>query len=258
MTAAISLGIGGIAGWRVIQRTEERQLQAVAEDPVVQRSTRYFRENVAGKTAADIVDDYKMLSVMLGAFGLQDDLPNKALIRKVLESDLADDKSLVNRLTDKRYLRLAEAVQLNDGDFDAEALGSRISQSYLTQEYERRIGEGDESLRFALNARRELQNMVGRTSSNNTLWYEVMGNPPLREVFEKAFGFGSGYAKLSVDRQLVEFTKAAERYLGSSDFADLTTDSSIERLVTTYLARSQITTNAAQNRYSAALSLLTS
>ena len=100
--------------------------------------------------------------------------------------------------------------------------------------------------------------MRERTSSNNTLWYEVLGNPPLREVFEKAFGFGSDYGKLSVDRQLEEFTKASERYLGSADFKDIASDAGIDRLVTSYLARSQITTTFAQNRYSTALTLLTS
>ena len=45
--AAINLGIGGIAGWRILQRTEASQVQAIAQDPVVQRSTAYFRENTA-------------------------------------------------------------------------------------------------------------------------------------------------------------------------------------------------------------------
>jgi hypothetical protein len=220
--AAINLGIGGIAGWRILQRTEASQVQAIAQDPVVQRSTAYFRENTAsGITAEDLVGNYRLLSVALGAFGLEDDLPNKAFLRKILESDVGDQTSLVNRLSDKRYLRLAQAMGMEEGGNASANLGERISEAYLEREFERRVGEGDESLRLALNARRELESMRERTSSNNTLWYEVLGNPPLREVFEKAFGFGSDYGKLSVDRQLEEFTKASERYLGSADFKDI-------------------------------------
>jgi hypothetical protein len=257
--AAINLGIGGIAGWRILPRTEASQVQAIAQDPVVQRSTAYFRENTAsGITAEDLVGNYRLLSVALGAFGLEDDLPNKAFLRKILESDVGDQTSLVNRLSDKRYLRLAQAMGMEEGGNASANLGERISEAYLEREFERRVGEGDESLRLALNARRELESMRERTSSNNTLWYEVLGNPPLREVFEKAFGFGSDYGKLSVDRQLEEFTKASERYLGSADFKDIASDAGIDRLVTSYLARSQITTTFAQNRYSTALTLLTS
>lgn len=259
MTIAISLGVGGIAGWRILQRTETRQIETLAKDPIIQRSAQYFRDNVrSDMTAEDIVGDYKMLSVALGAFGLEADLPNKAFIQKILESDISDSKSLVNRLSDKRYLRLAKAMQLGGEAVDPAQLSQVVSEAYLQREYERRVGDGDESLRLALNARRELQGMAERESSNNTLWYEVMGNPPLREVFEKAFGFGAGYGNLPVERQLEEFTKASERYLGSASFKDLTTDAGIDRLVTTYLARSQITTNFAQNRYSTALTLLTS
>lgn len=257
MTMSLSVGLGGIAGWKILQRTEARQLERIASDPVVQRDTTYFRDIISGGiSAADIVDDYRVLSVALGAFGLEDDIANKAFIRKVLESDLSDEKSLVNRLSDKRYLRLAQAFQLGNPDTDKTALGASISDAYLQREYERRVGESDESLRLALNARRELEQFAGRDSSSKTLWFEVLGNPPLREVFEGAFGFGDSYGKLSIDRQLEEFTKASERYLGSSEFADITNEISINKIIVNYLARSQISSGAVQNRYSSALALL--
>ncbi len=122
--AAINLGIGGIAGWCILQRTEASQVQAIAQDPVVQRSTAYFRENTAsGITAEDLVGNYRLLSVALGAFGLEDDLPNKAFLRKILESDVGDQTSLVNRLSDKRYLRLAQAMGMEEGGNASANLG---------------------------------------------------------------------------------------------------------------------------------------
>ena len=98
--------------------------------------------------------------------------------------------------------------------------------------------------------------MGTRTSSNKTLWYEVLGNGPLRKVFEGAFGFGTTYGRLPIDRQYEEFTKAAERTLGSSSFKDLSQPDAIDQLVHNYMARSQIATASGQNRYSAALTLL--
>ena len=113
---AITVGLGGLAGWRVLQRMESRQVEATAKDPVVQRAAAYFKGNLSTTTTADdLVGDYKMLQVALGAFGLDTDIANKAFIRKVLESDLGDRSSLANRLGDKRYLRFAEAFG-NIGD----------------------------------------------------------------------------------------------------------------------------------------------
>lgn len=255
--AAISIGIGGLAGWKVLQRIETRQIQALAQEKSVQRSTEYFRENLSsGMTPEDLTGDYRMLSVALKAFGLETDINNKAFIRKILEADVNDPKSLVNRLSDKRYLKFAQAFALSSDDIDIEALGQTVSASYVQREFETRIGESDETMRLALNARRELQAMVGRSSSNNTLWYEVMGNAPLRKVFQTAFGFSDSFSNLSVDRQLQEFTKVAERRLGSAQLTEIATDEGIEKLITNYLARSQMATSVGQNRYSAALTLL--
>lgn len=260
MTVAISVGLGGLAGWKILQRTQDRQLEALASDASIQRATGYFRDRIEVTNSAEaLIADYRMLNVALSAFGLEDDLPNKAFIRQVLESDLSDDQSLANRLGDKRYLRLAQAFDFAGGNrTDDAGFADEISQAFLNREFERRVGQSDETLRLAMNAQRELQGFVGRTSSNTTLWFEVLGNPPLREVFEGAFGFGSAYSQLSVDRQLTEFTKAAERFLGTSDLTEIAGGAKSDRLMQAFLVRSQLTESVAQTRYSAALQLLTS
>ena len=254
MTAAITVGLSGLAGWRVLQRMESRQVEATAKDPTVQRATAYLRENLtATTTAADLVGDYKMLQVALGAFGLDSDLASKAFIRKVLEADLGDSASLVNRLGDKRYLKLAQAF---DKRTDVVATGKALTQAYVQRQFEKRVGEGDESYRLALNARNEVKAFATRTSSDKTLWYEVLGNEPLRTVFAGAFRMPSSIANLSVDCQLEEFMSASERFLGSSSFSAISTDATIDKLTTRYLALSQVQTATTSNRYAAALSLL--
>lgn len=257
MAIAIALGATGLAGWRVLKTSEARHLENLGKDAVVQRSTAYFREKIGSiETAGDLVKDYRLLSVALGAFGLEDDIASRAFIQKVLESDTADDRSLVNRLSDKRYLRLATAFGFGNSGSTSADLGATISDAFLRREFERRVGESDENLRLALNARREMQQLVGRSSSDRTIWYEVLGNPPLRKVFEGAFGFGESYGKLPIDRQLEEFTKAAERFLGGATFKHLSSQDGTDRLIRNFLSRSQLATSPAQNRYSAALTLL--
>ncbi|WP_211341090.1 DUF1217 domain-containing protein [Paracoccus methylarcula] len=261
---SISVGLGGIAGWGILQRLEGRQKAILAKDPIIQRQTRHFRDRIElTKMARDLVGDYRMLSVALGAFGLEDDIGNKAFIRKVLESDLDDRRSLANRLADKRYLRLAEEFGFQDATSSEASAASRdpgfaerISRAYLDREYERRVGLGDENLRLALNAKREIEAFASRDSSEKALWYEVLGNQPLRKVFEKAFGFGDYFAKIPVDRQLAELTKASRRLFGSSSFKTISKPENIEKITRNFLIRSEIATTSGQNRFSVALTLL--
>lgn len=252
----ISVGATGLLGWKIVQRTEARQIESVARDPVVQRSTAYFRENIARTTKAEeLVKDYRLLSTTLSAFGLEADLPNKAFIQKILESDPADKSSLVNRLADKRYLRMAEALGFGTAG-PPKDLADTVSTAFVQREFERRIGQSDDNLRLALNARREVTQLGNRDSTDRTLWFEVIGNAPLRKVFQGAFGFGDNYAQLPIDRQLEEYTKASERLLGTSSFKEIASPENIEKLVQTFMARSQLTAFPAANRYSAALTLL--
>ncbi len=258
MTGAISFGAAGVAGWQILKRSEQRQMAVVAQDVSIRRDTDHFREKLpAIRSAADLVQDYRTLRVALGAFGLEDDLSSKAFIRKVLEADTTDPRSLVNRLSDKRYLRLAEAFGYGTGPTGQGDLTDRIADVYMQKEFERRVGEGDDNLRLALNARGELAQFRHRESTDKTLWYEVMGNPPLRKVFEGAFGFGSSYGKLPIDRQLDEFTEASERLLGSASFKAIGSGERVDKLIRTFLAREQMKSSEVQNRYSSALTLLT-
>lgn len=83
MSGPISIGVGGIAGWKIVQRSEARQIESLAKDPIVQRSTTYFQENITRTTKAEeLVKDYRLLSTALSAFGLEADIANKAFIQK--------------------------------------------------------------------------------------------------------------------------------------------------------------------------------
>ncbi|MDF3606488.1 DUF1217 domain-containing protein [Paracoccus sp. DMF-8] len=99
MTYAVMVGNGGYAGWKLLERTADAQRQALTNEPQMQISRDYFTagaENV--NSADDLISDYRMLKVALTAFGLENDIRNKAFIKKVLESDLTDEKSFANKL----------------------------------------------------------------------------------------------------------------------------------------------------------------
>ena len=99
----------GLTGWAFLQRTRDQQQAAFEASARIARDRDSFAEKLPSvQTAADLVDNRDLLRVALGAFGLDEDINNRAFLIKVLDSDLTDDKSLANRLADKRYLALAK------------------------------------------------------------------------------------------------------------------------------------------------------
>ena len=254
-----AIGSGGLAGWRLLQRNADRQLQTLARDPQVTRERSRFEEGIAGHgTAETLVGDWQMLKVALTAFGLEADLPNKAFIRKVLESDLADPKSLANRLSDKRYRSFAEALGLGAGGppSNPAAVARRVSGLYLERELERRIGEADPNIRLAMNARRELAVIADRGSSERTKWFEVMGTPPLRQVMEAALGLSRETIRLPIDRQADLFAETAARRFGMNSFGDLQSPGFLGRIIDSFLARASLDSVATASPYSSALTIL--
>ena len=90
MTFQPVIPFGGNAGWSFLQRTLESQQATFEKGTVLRRDVDYFRENIGNiSTAADLVADRRLLNVALGAFGLDDDLPNKAFIQKTCKGRLA-------------------------------------------------------------------------------------------------------------------------------------------------------------------------
>ena len=214
-----------------------------------QREVGYFRENIgAVSSPEDLVDDRRLRAVALGAFGLDDDIDSKAFIRKVLEEGIADRQSLANRLSDSRYRAFSEAFGFGNGlppNTLRPGFGEEIAEAYLARQFEAGVGQSDPALRLALGLERELPEIAARAATNDTKWLTVMGNRPLREVFETALGLPDSFGALDIDRQLSEFKDRAERFLGVSDFSDFSESETQDELLRLYLVRAQLEGSAA-------------
>ncbi|MEM6409005.1 MAG: DUF1217 domain-containing protein [Pseudomonadota bacterium] len=100
----------GVPGFDFLQRTRAQQQAVFDQSPLPARNAERFAQGIDDVKSVDqLLDDRQMLRVALGAFGLEDDIDNTAFIRQILASDLTDNRSLANRLADKRYLALAQS-----------------------------------------------------------------------------------------------------------------------------------------------------
>ncbi len=238
------LPLSGVAGYQFLERTREAQTEQMVAVDSIDRDMEYFRERIGEiNTAEELVDDFRLRRVALGAFGLQDDLPNRAFVQKVLEEGTIDPNAFANRLTDPRYRAMASAF-----GFDApggplsqvEGFADSIEAAYTARNFEVAVGQVDSNMRLAVSLERELNDLLSRDLSDDGAWFAVLGTPPLRAIFEQALGLPSSIGSVDVERQLSFFRDAAQRTFGVSEVADFADPELMEDLRRGFLVRSSI------------------
>lgn len=253
----------GIAGWNFLQATYDKQFDVFKNDSVLKRETDYFMENIGSvKTAEDLISNPRLLNVALGAFGLEEDSYKKAFLERIFQEGTEADDALANRMGDDRYVKLSEAFGFGPGQSlktgDTKAMYDLVFTNQV-QSFEAAVGEQDNAMRVAMFGEREVLNLAEDGSSVNTKWFNVMGQPALRELFETALGLPSSLAQIDLDQQLDVFKDKTQRMFGSEDLAVFSDPEKMEKLINTYLVRSEIADfQASVSSGTTALMLLTS
>ncbi len=259
MTYQPVIPYGGIRGWQFLGRTIDRQQELFTRTSPSKRDEDHFRARIGSVgTAADLVADRRLLAVALGAFGLGDDIGNRAFLRRVLEDGSLAPGALANRLADKRYLAFAKAFGF--GDFDTprtklSTFADEVIGQFRTESFEAAVGRQNGDLRLALNAKGELAEIAARRQTDDGRWFSVMGSTALREVFQTAFGLPRQLSAIDLDQQVGVLRDRARRLLGDGEVAQFADAAKVEKLVRLYLARAEAT-QGASGAATAALSLL--
>ncbi|ATX65805.1 DUF1217 domain-containing protein [Roseinatronobacter bogoriensis] len=238
------LPVSGLAGWAFLNRTRERQEDSFNAAPAMQRDVAYFQEKFPGiQTAEELVSDRRLLRVTLGAFGLQDDLDNRAFIRQVIEGGTEERTALANRLADKRYFALSSALEHlagTGGKAAPDDLIGKLTASYQGRAFEVSVGEQDQTLRLALTLQRELPKLAEDFSSETSRWYAALGNPPLREILETGLGLPKEFGRLDIDDQVTRMRAALQNRFGVSDLLEMSQPENLEKLTHRFLIMSQL------------------
>ncbi len=254
--------LSGYGGWRFLERTLEPQQAAFAKSQPVVRATDYFRDNIAKiRTAEDLVNDRRLLSVALGAFGLDDDVNNRFFIRRVLEDGTINENALANRLADNRYADLSRAFGFGDRPIPrtiSSGFAADMIDRFERRQFEKEVGKQNNDLRLALNLESGLADILQRNAGDGARWFSMMGNAPLRKVFETALGLPSSIASIDIDKQRDIFQSRAQSAFGTRTLADLAEPAQQEKLIRLFLIRSEAAQSSGISGASAALTLLQS
>jgi Protein of unknown function (DUF1217) len=254
--------LAGYAGWTFLNRTRAAQQAAFDKSGQVQRDTAYFEEKIASvATPEDLVADRRLLSVALGAFGLDGDINSKFFVQKVLEEGTSDSSALANRLSDKRYYQLAKAFGFTDlgvPNTQQSDFGEQIASAYRDRQFEIAVGDQNSDLRLAMGLSRDIGTILDNQTTDDGRWFAVMANPPVRQVIQTALGLPSSFGALDLDLQLSGFRDAAERVFGNGEVAQFNDPGVQEKLIRLFLVRSQAQQSTSTSRGQIALTLLQS
>ncbi|MEQ3673272.1 DUF1217 domain-containing protein [Pseudophaeobacter sp.] len=257
MSFAPTIPSTGLTGWAFLQSTYDRQFEHFNKDPVLERDNEYFMENIKKvKTAEDLVSDYRLLEVALNAFGLASEINSKAMIQKVLEDGSEADDALANKLGDDRWIDFTNAFKFGPGLAPVTGLTYKmqeVADKNVVQSFEDAVGQQDVSMQIALYAERELVDLVtfddeGEELSITGQWLNIIGQPQLQTMMQTALGLPSDLAQLDIDQQVGIMQDAAKKRFGSDDLTMFSDPEQLEKLVNTYLARTEL------NAYSGAAS----
>lgn len=153
----------------------------------------------------------RLLTFALLAFGLEDAIDDKELLRQMLEGGTKDKESPANKHEDESWVQFVKA-------FDFVGLGERATtynpaqapsvDKFMRQTLEEDAGKQNEGVRLAL--------YFGRKAPAITNAYQILADPALSAVIRTVLGLPDSMAQLDVDQQ----AKLFEARIDFEDFKD--------------------------------------
>ncbi|WP_172716957.1 DUF1217 domain-containing protein [Neorhizobium sp. T6_25] len=174
----------------LVNRDMQKSLKTIAGQTMVVSDTKYYQENIGKiKTVDEFLDNYRLYSYAMQAHGLDDMIYAKAFMKQVLESDLSDDNSFANRLTDDRYQNIAAAFNFGVSNGEGAAAQSNGQMEELFDTYDQTIAAQNDVFE---DDTRYFKAMLGETG-NITNVDQLLANPRLRDYLFTAYGIDTKY-----------------------------------------------------------------
>jgi hypothetical protein len=163
---------------------ETQDLKVTAAQPAVQRAVTAFTQAVnSAKSVTQLLSSPAVMNVLLTANGMQDQIGYTALATKTLTSDLSDQKSLANQLTDTRWKTLATTYNFAVNGLSSIQTPAAIAS--ITAAYTKATWEaGEDSVAPGLSKALDFKARASTMTSVD----DILGDPTIRSVVTTALG----------------------------------------------------------------------
>jgi hypothetical protein len=199
MTSTLSTYLqisGNMTRWRNIASSE----------PLVKAQTAYYKQNISSiKTPKDLVNNYRLFSYAMNAFGLGDMMYAKGLIQKVLEQGTDNPKALAYTLNNPNVLALAKTFDFaayGDAATGTEAVKTGVVDKFVQQTLESGQGTSNPGVELAL--------YFQRNASSIKSAYNILADKKLLTVVQTTFGISEYMSYANVDTQAKLISNAVD------------------------------------------------
>lgn len=187
-----------LATYQSLERTDQTRAAAKFKSSAqITREIDNFKTQLANiKTPEDLYKNRRVMQFILNAYGLDTEINYMGRIKAVLNSDVTDANSVVNRLQDRRYRELASDLLIEStglANLKLPTVTQRVIDRYAAAEYEKSLGARDPAVREA----RYFAANIGKVSTV----YEILADNVLRTVVTDTLGLPKQLALQSVESQ---------------------------------------------------------
>ena len=234
---------------RIVNATEDKQQEMIRSEPQHARAIEYFMENISDvQSVDDLMEDYDLYSFVMKAYDLEDQIFGKAMMEKILKSDIEDRDALVNKLTDSRFKDLYTALGFGaggEGNINTLLTSWKTSvvDKYVDTQFVNAKTDENETLGAALAFRRK----AGDVNSA----FDILRDTDLSKVVRTVLGLPASMAALDIDKQAALINEKL-------DLETLSDPEVIEEMVTKYVAISDATSGSSTTPLSGAMTILSS
>lgn len=212
--------------FNLLNKDLTKTLARTATDPQVKRDTEYYQKNIGNiKSIDDFLKNDRVYRYAMKAYGMEDLVYAKALIKKVLQGGVDDSNALANQMSDPRFKAFAKTFDFKafgEATTNTQAVQKDTVDAFVRQQLEANAGQDNEGVRLAL--------YFQRKASSVTSPYGILADKALLKVYQTAFDISSMSSLQSIETQAATVKKVL-------NIADLQDPAKVQKIIQKFTAK---------------------
>lgn len=222
-------GTSSLLWYKLAESQTDAHMKMFEAQPTTARDIETFKEEIGNiKSVDDLMKNRTLLKVTLSAFQLESEVDKYAFVEKMLTEDPDDEDSLVARMVEPRWTKLATAMyglNLDQDFFQNEANVNAILDGYKTNEFEKFEGNNAEGIRQSM--------YFKRLAGDITEVSQILADKSIMEVVRVGLGLPESFLSLDYEQQKARLEKEV-------DVADFENPEKIDKMIERYLIMTEI------------------
>jgi hypothetical protein len=198
--------------YRIVTNDLTRSLKTTSKQPQVARQTDNYLADIGKvKSIDDFIKNDRVYRYAMQAFGLDDMMYAKAMVKKILTEGIDSNTSLANKLNDSRFKELASVFNFKTyGETTTDSTDAKqgVVDRFVRLQLENQSGQQNEAVKLAL--------YFARKAPTLSTPLGILADKNLLNVVQTALNIPESTGLMDVDRQAQMYAKRID----VADFKD--------------------------------------